>query len=268
MGNSALATYTKLSPHRTSPRQSKIDTITIHCYVGQTTVQSAGAWFASPSAKCSCNYVVDKNGKVGLIVPESNRAWCSSSGANDHRAVTIEVASDRTHPYAVNDKAYAALLDLVADICRRNGIKKLVWSTSKADRVGHKNGCNMTVHRDFANKACPGKWLYDRHGQIAAAVNKRLGVAEDPVVKVAAADKYSKAVARRYTVNATSGLWLRADAGEDKAKLALLPHSLAVHCYGYYKQRSGVRWLYVKVTDSGNKALYGKVGFVCGTYLK
>lgn len=29
------------------------------------------------------------------------------------------------HPYAVNANAYAAMLDLVTDICKRNGIKKL-----------------------------------------------------------------------------------------------------------------------------------------------
>ena len=86
------------------------------------------------------------------------------------------MASDTTEPYAVNDKAYAALIELVADICKRNGIKKLVWSTDKNQRVNHLNGCNMTVHRDYANKSCPGKYLYDRHGDIAAKVNAKLGV--------------------------------------------------------------------------------------------
>ena len=105
-------------------------------------------------------------------VKEKNRSWCSSSSSNDNRAVTIEVASDTSHPYAVTDAAYNALINLVADICKRNGIKKLVWSTNKTDRVNHKNGCNMTVHRDFANKSCPGEYLYERHGEIAAAVNK------------------------------------------------------------------------------------------------
>ncbi|MFQ9555838.1 MAG: N-acetylmuramoyl-L-alanine amidase [Oscillospiraceae bacterium] len=116
------------------------------------------------------------DGRIGLYVDEADRSWCSPSAANDNRAITIEVASDTKHPYAVNDKAYAALLDLVEDICRRNGIKKLVWSTSKDDRVNHKNGCNMTVHRDYANKSCPGDYLYNRHGEIAAEVNRRLGV--------------------------------------------------------------------------------------------
>ena len=110
-----------------------------------------------------------------MYVEEKDRSWCSSNAANDNRAITIEVASDTTHPYAVNAKAYAALLDLVTDICRRNGIKKLVWSTSKNERVNHLNGCNMTVHRDYAAKACPGDYLYERHGAIAAEVNKRLG---------------------------------------------------------------------------------------------
>lgn len=90
----------------------------------------------------------------------------------------IEVASDTSEPYAVTSAAYSALIKLVADICKRNGIKKLVWSTNKADRVNHKNGCNMTVHRDYANKSCPGTYLYNKHGEIAAEVNKLLGATE------------------------------------------------------------------------------------------
>ena len=109
-----------------------------------------------------------------MYVEEKDRSWCTSSPSNDHRAVTIEVASDSTEPYAVNDKAYASLLNLVTDICKRNNIKKLVWSTNKTDRVNHKNGCNMTVHRDYANKSCPGTYLYNKHGEIASEVNKRL----------------------------------------------------------------------------------------------
>lgn len=180
--NSKLVTYTKLSPNCTKPRTHAIDTITIHCFVGQVTAQSgcnAGGFTKyDPKNGASCNYVVGKDGTIGLCVEEANRSWCSSNKANDHRAITIEVASDTVHPYAVTEKAYAALIGLVADICQRNGIKKLVWSTQKADRVNHKNGCNLTVHRDYANKACPGEYLYSRMGDIAAQVNKRLGVAD------------------------------------------------------------------------------------------
>lgn len=178
MSNSPLVDYTRISPNKNSPRNHKIDTITIHCVVGQCTVETLGNIFAPTSRQASSNYGVGTDGKIGMYVEEKDRFWCSSSAANDNRAVTIEVASDTKHPYAVNDRAFAALLDLVTDICKRNGIKKLVWSTKKADRMNHKNGCNMTVHRDYANKSCPGDYLYNRHGEIAAEVNRRLGVTD------------------------------------------------------------------------------------------
>ena len=176
MSNSKLISCTLISSNKNSPRNHKIDTITIHCVVGQCSAQRIGEIFQPTSKQASSNYGIGYDGKIGLYVDETDRSWCSSSAANDNRAITIEVASDTKHPYAVNDKAYAVLLDLVEDICRRNGIKKLVWSTSKDDRVNHKNGCNMTVHRDYANKACPGDYLYNRHGEISAEVNRRLGV--------------------------------------------------------------------------------------------
>lgn len=172
--NSSLVSVTLLSPNHSGQRTHAIDTITIHCVVGQCTAKRLGEVFQSTSRKASSNYGIGHDGKIGLYVEEKNRSWCSSNAANDQRAVTIEVASDVTEPYAVTDKAYNALIELVTDICKRNGIKKLVWSTNKTDRVNHKNGCNMTVHRDYANKSCPGEYLYERHSDIAAKVNAKL----------------------------------------------------------------------------------------------
>lgn len=183
--NSPLVSYTKLSPNHSGQRTHAIDTITIHCVVGQCTVERLGEIFAPTSRQASCNYGVGTDGRIGMYVEEKNRSWCSSSNTNDQRAITIEVASDTTEPYAVNDKAYNATIKLVADICKRNGIKKLVWSTDKNQRINHLNGCNMTVHRDFANKSCPGKFLYDRHGDIAAKVNAILGGGTDDPKKPA-----------------------------------------------------------------------------------
>ena len=183
MSNSALVVHTRLSPN-CSPRTQPIDTITIHCVVGQATAESLGVWFGQTSTRASSNYGVDKDGRDGQYVDEAYRSWCTSSTANDNRAITIEVASDTYHPYAVSDKALAALIELCADICKRNNIKKLVWSTNKNDRVNHLNGCNMTVHRDYAAKACPGDYLYERHGYIADEVNKRLGATPDTLYRV------------------------------------------------------------------------------------
>ena len=177
--NSPLATVKVLSPNHSGQRNHKIDTITIHCVVGQCSAQRIGEIFLPKERQASSNYGIGYDGQIGLYVEEQNRSWCSSSASNDHRAITIEVASDTTHPYAVNDKAYAALLDLVTDICKRNGIKKLLWQGDK-NLIGQVDKQNMTVHRWFANKSCPGDYLYNRHGEIAAEVNKRLAAAEKP----------------------------------------------------------------------------------------
>ena len=179
MSNSSLVSYTKISPHRGSRNGRKIDTVSIHCVVGQAGVEALGNLFQSKEA--SANYGIGYDGRVGMYVEEKDRSWCTSDTANDARAVTIECASDAYTPYAVNDKVYAALIELLVDICKRNGIEKLVWSTNKADRVNHKNGCNMTVHRDYANKSCPGDYLYNRHQAIADAVNKKLTEDEEMV---------------------------------------------------------------------------------------
>lgn len=181
MSNSSLVAYTKLSPNCTKPRNHAIDTITIHCTAGQCTAENLGNIFVNPSRKASSNYGVDKDGRIGLYVDECNRSWCTSNRDNDNRAITIEVSSDNVDPYKVTDAALKSLVVLVADICKRNGIKKLVWSTNKNDRVNHLNGCNMTVHRDYAAKACPGEYLYGKHGWIAFEVNKLLGAEEDKV---------------------------------------------------------------------------------------
>lgn len=177
--NSPLVDYTRISPHRGSRNGHVIDTITIHCAAAQAAVETLGSLFQTKQA--SANYGIGADGRVGMYVEEKDRSWCTSNNANDARAVTIEVACDNRHPYAVKDAVYKKLITLVADICKRNGIAKLVWSTDKYDRMNHKGGCNMTVHRDYENKACPGQWLYERHGQIAAEVNKRLTEDEEMV---------------------------------------------------------------------------------------
>lgn len=176
MSNSPLVKYTRISPNKTSPRNHKIDTITIHCYVGQASVEDAGAWFAQSSAQASCNYMIGSDGRVVLIVDERDRSWCSSNKANDHRAITIECASDKTHPYAINDKVYETLVELIVDICKRNNIKELKWEADKS-LIGQIDKQNMTVHRWFANKSCPGDYIYSRLGKIASEVNAKLGIA-------------------------------------------------------------------------------------------
>ena len=171
--NSSLTTVKVLSPNHSGQRNHEIDTITIHCVVGQLTAKRIGEVFQSESKKASSNYGVGYDGSIGLYVEERNRSWCSSSASNDNRSVTIEVASDKSEPYAITDKAYNALINLITDICKRNGIKELKWQSDKS-LIGQVDKQNMTVHRWFANKSCPGTYLYERHSQIAKEVNERL----------------------------------------------------------------------------------------------
>lgn len=184
MSNSPLVTYTKRSPNCNKPRNHVIDTISIHCTAGNknnTAKQIANLErfiTYDPENGASCNYAVGGDGSIALCVDEANRSWCTSSPSNDHRAITIEVASNIAGT-EVNDAAYAALLDLLTDICKRNGIKKLLWKGDKS-LIGKVSQQNMTVHRWFANKSCPGDYLYNRHGQIAAEVNRRLGASTEP----------------------------------------------------------------------------------------
>ena len=172
--NSPLVSYTKLSPNHSGRRTQCIDTITIHCVVGQCSVETLGDIFSKASRQASCNYGIGADGRIGMYVEEKNRSWCTSSRSNDQRAITIEVASDTKPPYAVNSKAYAALINLVVDICKRNNIKKLLWKADKS-LIGQVDKQNMTVHRWFANTECPGDYLYNKHAQIADEVNKKLG---------------------------------------------------------------------------------------------
>ncbi len=253
MSNSSLVNYTKISPNKTSPRKHKIDTITIHCVVGQCSVEALGENFTKASRKASSNYGIGFDGRIGMYVEEGDRSWCSSNAANDNRAVTIEVASDTTDPYAVTDKAMASLIKLVADICKRNGIKKLLWKGDKS-LVGQIDKQNMTVHRWFANKECPGEYLYNKHSYIANEVNKILGTASVDKSEKADADKTTSSTFTAYKVKVTaSALNIRKGAGtnygvtgtiRDKGVYTIVSESSGRGSNkGWGKLKSGAGWI-------------------------
>ena len=176
--NSSMVSYTRLSPNHSGQRTHSIDRITPHCVVGQLSAESICGCFTSPSRQASCNYGIGTDGKVSLCVEEKNRSWCSSSNANDQRAVTIECASDKTEPYVMNSRVYDSLIKLCTDVCRRNGKKKLLWLGDRNKTLNYTpkpDEMVLTVHRWFANKSCPGDWLYARLGDLAAKVTAALG---------------------------------------------------------------------------------------------
>lgn len=177
MSNSKLISCTVLSPNNSGTRTMKIDRITPHCVVGQLTASSLGSWFAKKTTQASSNYGIGKNGYIGMYVPEDKRSWCSSSAANDQRAVTIECASAVKAPYEMHDAVYQSLIRLCVDICKRNGKTKLIWIANKENALKYQLKADemlLTVHRWFANKSCPGDWLYSRLSDLASKVTAQL----------------------------------------------------------------------------------------------
>jgi len=175
--NSPMVIYTNLTANHSGLRGHSIDRITPHCIVGQWTAKKGCDFFATERHDASCNYVCGIDG-IGLCVEEKNRSWCSSSRENDNRAVTIECASDLSEPYAFRDDVYNRLIVLCADICERNGKRKLLWlgSREKTDAYTPKaDEMILSVHRWYQpDKSCPGNWLMARMDDLAAKVTAKL----------------------------------------------------------------------------------------------
>lgn len=291
--NSKLVDYTLKSPNYSAGRIC-INRIAIHCVVGQVTVERLGQIFYPTSRQASSNYGVGFDGKIGLYVDEKNRSWCTSSAWCDNRAITIEVASDSYHPYAVTAKAYAATIKLVVDICKRNGKKKVTWISDKAKNLAYNPAADeilLTAHRFYAAKACPGDYLFTRFADIAKKANAELSktatkttttktsapktttsktasTAKTAATKTTSSKKAVSMVATRFDarfnklfyVIARDGLHLRQGCGTSTKSLKVLKYGTPVRCYGYYTpDNAGYKWMYV-VAD-------GKTGFVCSTYL-
>lgn len=171
--NSPLVVHTHLSPNTYGLRTKSIDTITPHIVVGHASLKNLGNLFAEKSAKASSNYGIDDAGSIAMFVEEKKASWCTSNKENDQRAITIEIASDPTYPYTITDAALRGLIELCADICKRNNIPKMLWTADK-ELLGKVDQQNISVHRWFANKSCPGEYLYNQLGYVADEVNKIL----------------------------------------------------------------------------------------------
>ena len=256
--NSSLVAFTLLSPNHSDLRTKRIDRISPHCVVGQCTAEGLGDWFHRPSTQASSNYGIDKDGRVGLYVEEKNRSWCTSSNENDQRAVTIECASDKVEPYAMNEVVYDRLIDLCVDICQRNGKKKLLWLGDKNKTLNYQpkdDEMLITVHRWFANKSCPGNWLYARLGDLAAKVTDRLSGGDVEVIpsgmqarefqNLTEAQVVAKVGALFTADQKKSGILASVsmaqfilESGYGKSELALG----ANNCFGMKKSLSGNTW--------------------------
>ena len=164
MSNSSLVNV-KVSAHSnnyTVGRSGrKIEYIAIHHMAGILTAKQCGAIFQNGSRKASSNYGIGKDAEVGLYVEEANTSYCNSNWDSNCKSVTIETSnSSLGGDYPVSDAVLNKLIELVADIARRNNLGKLV------------KGQNLVWHRMYAATTCPGDYLLSKMDYIAEQANK------------------------------------------------------------------------------------------------
>lgn len=256
MSNSTLVNCTVKSPNHSGKRTHTVDRITPHCVVGQLTAEGIGGCFTSAAVQASCNYGIGKDGRVALIVDEENHSWCSSSSANDQRAITIECASDTTAPYAFTSACYNKLVDLCVDICKRYGKKKLIWISDKTKALAYAPKADemlLTVHRWFANKSCPGDWMYGRMGALASAVTSKLGDTSVVTAPVTDTTQPTQNTTQSYIVRvAIDNLYIRKGPGTNygtngftgKGSFTIVAESSGAGSEkGWGKLKSGAGWI-------------------------
>lgn len=162
--NSPLTDYVFLSPNADFPRQRPLRKITVHYMDGDYSLEELGDRLGQADRRVSANYGIDSEGNVGLYVEESNSAWASSSNANDAQAINIQVADVDGE---VSDAAYDRLIELIVDICQRNGIEELRYDGTPLG--------NLTIHSMFnEDSQCPGTDLREHMRDIASEVTAQL----------------------------------------------------------------------------------------------
>lgn len=167
MSNSKLVQATIYSPNHSGRRNQPITKIAIHHAAGVISGRNLANIFVPKSRRASANYNLGSDGVIVLGVDECNRAWTTSSSWCDNRAITIEVGNSTRGPqWLVSDYVLGRLIDLVTDICKRNGIKECTYT-------GGKDGV-LQKHEWYSNTNCPGSYLGSKFPYIASEVNKRL----------------------------------------------------------------------------------------------
>jgi len=231
--NSSLVSYTQISPNRNSPRNQAITSIVIHHMAGILSVEQFGALVANPARQMSANYAIGSDGRIGLFCPESDRSWCSSSGAVDHHSITIEVSNDMYgEPWSISTKVYQSLIKLCVDICKRNGIKKLEY---KGDLSG-----TLLRHCDVIPTKCPGTWIKNHTQEICDKVNAQLNTKPEPKVL------YTKTLVSGTPIYKESSLGKGAIATITTTTKYSIIEEKTVGYVKYGKLKSGAGWVEVE----------------------
>ncbi len=139
----------------------KIEKIAIHHMAGVLSAKVCGGIFQRKGRKASSHYGIGKDGEVGLFVDECNTSYCNSNWDSNCKSVTIETSnSSNGGNWPVSDKVLNKLIELVADIAKRNNLGTLI------------KGKNVVWHSMYAKTTCPGPYLLSKLDYIIAEANK------------------------------------------------------------------------------------------------
>jgi len=224
----------------------KIEKIAIHHMAGILTAKQCGGIFQNGSRKASSNYGIGKDAEVGLYVDEENTSYCNSNWDSNCKSVTIETSnSSLGGDYPVSDPVLNKLIELVADIAKRNNLGKLV------------KGQNLVWHRMYAATTCPGDYLLSKMDYIAEQANKINNI-EKP------AENTTPSSSEGYLVKVTADvLNIRANAGtnyavvgqiKDHGVYTIVAESNGTGASKWGKLKSGAGWIsldYVEKISSG-----------------
>lgn len=161
---SALASKT-VDVGKYNDRNQPIRKFTPHYMAGDLGAEACANMHKNESRDASANYYIGSDGVVVAGMQEEKRSWCSSSGENDHQAITVEVANVNENG-EVTQEAWNSLVNLGADICTRYNFS-LNWT-------GDKSG-SLTNHDMFSSTSCPGNYLRGKMPQLAQEVNAKIG---------------------------------------------------------------------------------------------
>lgn len=227
MSQSKLVNVTILTNHIGYPDGkkgrggAKIDKIFVHHMAGILTAKQCGNVFKSRPA--SAHYGIGSDGKIGQYVKEEDTAWHCASKSYNQRSIGIELSNDKgaSGNWHVSDKTIAKCIDLIVDICKRNGIKKINYT---GDLKG-----NLCMHRWTASTSCPGPYLSTKFKYIAEQANKKLGnnkpAPAEPLYRVRKTwkDAKSQIGAYRSLANAKKACKQGYHVFDDKGKVVYTP---------------------------------------------
>lgn len=171
MSNSKLATekYIAHSNNYSTGRSGrKIEKVTIHHMAGVLSAKQCGSIFKDGNRQASSNYGIGKDGEIALFVDEANTSYADANWDSNCKSVTIECSNNKTGgDWTVSNTVLNSLINLIADIFERNGIKKAI------------KGETITWHSMYSATTCPGNYLRSKMDYIAEKVNEKLNNATD-----------------------------------------------------------------------------------------